>query len=139
VAIKAGIVGRDERETSGERSLLNYGHTVAHGLEAATGYGRFLHGEAVALGMAAAGRISHRLGLLSGEELAAQEDLLERFGLPQSCRGVDPGRVLEAMALDKKVRAGKVRWVLLEGIGRATLREDVPPEVVREALKAIIV
>lgn len=138
VAIKAGIVGGDERETTGERSLLNYGHTLAHGLETATGYGQFLHGEAVALGMAGAGRISREMGLLPAEKAEAQEKLLERFGLPTRCTGVDRGRVLEALSLDKKVQGGKIRWVLLEDIGRATLRNDVPPDLAAKVLDSLL-
>ena len=138
VAIKADIVGRDERETSGERSLLNYGHTVAHGLEAATGYERFLHGEAVAIGMAGAGILSREIGLLSPEKADAQEAVLQRFGLPTRCTGIDRNRVLEALALDKKMRAGSIRWVLLEDIGRAVLRDDVPAGLVAQALDHVL-
>ncbi len=138
VAIKADIVSRDERETTGERSLLNYGHTLAHGLEAATNYGRFLHGEAVAIGMVGAGRISRQMGLLSAEKAEAQEKLLERFGLPTRCSDVDRERVLEAIALDKKMRAGKIRWVLLEDIGRAVLRDDVPVDLVARVLDTVL-
>lgn len=138
VGIKAEIVGRDERETTGERSLLNYGHTLAHGLEAATGYRRFLHGEAVAIGMAGASRISREMGLLSNEATDAQETLLRRFGLPIQCGDVDRDRILETLALDKKVRSGKVRWVLLEGIGRATLRDDVPVELAAQVLDTLL-
>jgi len=138
VAIKAEIVGRDERETTGERSLLNYGHTLAHGIEAAAGYGRFLHGEAVAIGMAGAGFISREMGLLSAEKAGTQEKLLEMYGLPTRYKDVDKERVLEAMALDKKVRAGKIRWVLLEDIGKATLRDDVPPELAAQALDYLL-
>lgn len=138
VAIKAGVVSRDERETTGERSLLNYGHTLAHGLEAATGYGRFLHGEAVAIGMAGAGRIGREMGLLAAEKAGAQEHLLERFELPVRCTGVDRQRVLEALAMDKKTRGGKIRWVLLQDIGRATLREDVPPALAARVLDSLL-
>ncbi|MDP2661704.1 MAG: 3-dehydroquinate synthase [Dehalococcoidia bacterium] len=138
VTIKADIVGRDERETTGERSLLNYGHTLAHGLEVAAGYGRLLHGEAVAVGMAGAGFISREMDLLSAEKADAQEELLRRYGLPTRCKDVDRERVLEAMAMDKKVRSGKIRWVLLEDIGRAMLRNDVPPELVTEALDYLL-
>ncbi len=138
VTIKADIVGRDERETTGERSLLNYGHTLAHGLEAAAGYGRFLHGEAVAIGMAGAAFISREMGLLSGEKAEAQEEILNRFGLATRCTNVDRERVLEAISLDKKMRSGKMRWVLLEDIGRASLHDDVPPELAAQALDLLL-
>lgn len=138
VAIKAAFVGRDEREESGERSLLNYGHSLGHALEAATDYARFLHGEAVAVGMAAAAAISARLGLLDAAAVERQRRLLERFGLPVRAAGVDAARVRAAMALDKKVQAKALRWVLLEGIGRAVLRDDVPPAVVEETLREVL-
>jgi 3-dehydroquinate synthetase len=138
VAIKAVVVSEDEREETGLRTLLNYGHTVGHAVEAATAYGRFRHGEADAIGMTAAAAISRRLGLLSPEEERRQRALLERFGLPTRADGVDRAAVSSAIALDKKVRAGAVRWVLLEGIGRAVIRDDVPQAVVEEALDEVL-
>lgn len=134
VKTKAGIVGSDERETAGKRILLNYGHTIAHGLETATGYKRFLHGEVVAIGMVGAGRISQKLGMLGAEEVAVQESLLQRYGLPVSCKNIDKRAVLRAMTLDKKVRSGKIQWVLLSGLGKAVLRDDVPLQLVEQVL-----
>jgi shikimate kinase/3-dehydroquinate synthase len=139
VAIKAAVVSEDEREESGRRTVLNYGHTLAHAIEAASGYDRFLHGEAVAIGMAAAGVISRRLGLLSPDVERRQRDLLERFGLPTRAQGLDRAALLSAMALDKKVRAGAIRWVLLEDIGQTVLRDDVPQAVVEQALDEVLV
>jgi 3-dehydroquinate synthase len=139
VAIKAAVVSEDEREETGRRTVLNYGHTVGHAIEAATEYGRFLHGEAVAIGMTAAAAISRLLGLLSPDVERRQRGLLERFGLPTRAQGLDRGVVLSAMALDKKVRAGAIRWVLLEDIGRTTLRDDVPQAVVEQALDEVLV
>ena len=95
--------------------------------------------EADAIGMTAAAAISRRLGLLSPAEERRQRDLLERFGLPVSAGDIDRAAVISAIALDKKVRAGAVRWVLLEGIGRAVLRDDVPQAVVEEALDEVLV
>ncbi|MBI2913812.1 MAG: 3-dehydroquinate synthase, partial [Chloroflexi bacterium] len=138
VAIKAAVVSRDEREETGERAVLNYGHTLAHAIEAATDYGRFLHGEAVALGMTAAAAISRRLGLLSPGIVERQRRLMERFGLPTRAQGIDRARVAQAMALDKKVQARAIRWVLLEGIGRPVLRDDVPTSAVEEALDEVL-
>ena len=88
--------------------------------------------------MTAAAAISRRLGLLSAEEERRQRELLERFGLPARAEGVDRAAVTSAIALDKKVRAGAVRWVLLEGIGRAVVRDDVPQSVVDEALDEVL-
>ena len=134
MAIKARVVEEDERETTGRRTLLNYGHTIGHGLEAATQYRRLLHGEAVSIGMVAAAEISHWMGLLPREAVEAQAEVLKRFGLPTSCPGVEPQDVLEAMELDKKAASKVINWVLLEGIGRAALRSDVPQELVQQAL-----
>ena len=136
-AIKAEVVSQDERE-SGIRALLNYGHTIGHGLEAATRYEGFLHGEAVAVGMMGAARISQRMGLLSEEDVQRQQRLFERYGLPTRCPGLDLEPVRAAMALDKKVQDKKQRWVLLDRLGQATLRDDVPPEVVEEALQELV-
>jgi shikimate kinase/3-dehydroquinate synthase len=136
-AIKCRIVSEDEKET-GIRTLLNYGHTVAHGLEAATGYGRFLHGEAVSIGMMAAARLSQRLGLLSSEAVERHKAIFHKFGLPTDCSGVSLKDVLAAMELDKKVRAKAIRWVLLEDIGRAVIRIDVPEKDVLTVLQEVI-
>ena len=134
VAIKARIVSEDERETRGYRILLNYGHTIGHGLEAATEYGRFLHGEAVAIGMMGAAKIGQGLGLTSEDVVARQEAVLRKFHLPLTCSGVDLERVLAAMALDKKAEGSSSRWVLLEELGRTVLRTDVPQELVGQVL-----
>jgi len=134
--IKARVVTQDERET-GTRTLLNYGHTIGHALEAATEYARFLHGEAVAIGMMGAVLLSHRLGLVGEEVVIRQEALFRAFGLPTTCPGVPLGPIIEAMELDKKVRESEVRWVLLEEIGRATTQHRVPQEEVRAVLQEL--
>ena len=136
-AIKAKVVSEDEKER-GRRTLLNYGHTIAHGLEAATNYERFLHGEAVAIGMMGAAMLSHNLGLLPQEVVERQRALLERFGLPTCCPEVDSTAVLTAMELDKKVRGKAVRWVLLAGIGQPVIRDDVPLEQVVKVLGGLL-
>ena len=134
VAIKAQIISRDEKETLGVRVLLNYGHTIGHAIEAATGYNTFLHGEAVSIGMMGAAYISHAMGLMSEEEVERQRAVLERFGLPLSCRGADISAILDAMRSDKKTAGKAIRWVLLDGIGNAVTRNDVPDKIVREVL-----
>ncbi len=136
-AIKAQVVSEDEREW-GRRTILNYGHTIAHGIEAATGYGRFLHGEAVSIGMMGAALISRRLGLLSPEAIKRQRSLLQRFGLPIAGSGVDKAAMFEAMGMDKKVREKSVRWVLLRDIGQAVIRDDVPPQLVAEVVEELM-
>jgi 3-dehydroquinate synthase len=138
VAIKADVVSRDEKETLGLRVLLNYGHTIGHAIEAATGYSRFLHGEAVSLGMTAAAHISLGMGTLTGTEVERQRALLESYGLLISASGLDRGAIYDAMSMDKKTTAGSVRWVLLDGIGRAVTRADVPTGLVDEALDVVL-
>jgi len=139
-AIKAQIVSQDEKER-GIRTILNYGHTIAHGIEAATQYRRLLHGEAVAIGMMGAARLSQKLGLLSPEAVGRQQSLLHRFGLPSKyhCeRGESISAVTGAMEMDKKIRAKAIRWVLLEDIGRAAIRSDVSPQYVLSVLRELL-
>ncbi len=136
-SIKAQVVAEDEREV-GKRIILNYGHTIAHGLEAASKYEHFLHGEAVAVGMIGAAKLSHRLGLLSQSAVERQKALLERFHLPIDCSGVNLADVLTAMEVDKKVRSKVIQWVLLEDIGKAVVHGDVPAEEVINVLREVI-
>lgn len=136
IAIKAAVVSADERE-SGLRMTLNYGHTTGHALEAATGYEALLHGEAVAVGMVAAAHIGRTLGLLTADEEARQNRLIARYGLPLRAPGIDVTRVLAAMSLDKKVSRKALRWVLLDGLGRTVIRDDVPLPLVREAVELV--
>jgi 3-dehydroquinate synthase len=131
--IKAEIVAADEREM-GERALLNFGHTFGHAIEVGTGYGTWLHGEAVAAGMVLAGELSVRVtGMPRGENERLRR-LLSRFGLPVDPPALGCDRYLELMARDKKVEAGKLRLVLLEALGRATIRSDVPLAELRALL-----
>ncbi|MBM4447216.1 MAG: 3-dehydroquinate synthase [Chloroflexi bacterium] len=136
-AIKCQIVSEDEKET-GKRTILNYGHTIAHGLEAAGKYDRFLHGEAVAIGMMGAARLSHRLKLLSPDAVGRQKALLQKFKLPTDCSGINLADVLAAMELDKKVRGKAIRWVLLEDIGKVVIRSDVPEKDILTVLKEVV-
>ncbi len=137
IEIKAEIVSRDEREETGLRSLLNLGHTIGHGIEAASGYRGVLHGEAVAVGMRGAALISEQLGLLKPEVRERIERILKRFGLPLKIEGIDAQAVLESMELDKKVREGRIRWILLEDIGRPLI-SHVPAELVKEILSLLL-
>jgi 3-dehydroquinate synthase len=133
-AIKARIVAADERETSGLRSLLNYGHTFAHALETVTDYGVFRHGEAVAIGMACAARLAVRLGLCPPEEGERQIGLIRAAGLPSSTEGYDTEHIVAAMAQDKKAEGGKLRFVLTEKVGSATIYTDIPRNILVEVL-----
>jgi len=135
-AIKAKIVSEDEKE-QGIRIILNYGHTIGHGLEAATNYERFLHGEAVAIGMMGAAMISHEVGLLFQDVVDRQKALLARFGLPTTFSGVDIERLFQATELDKKVRGKRVRWVLLRAIGQPVVRDDVHRDVAMGAIRKL--
>ena len=142
VAIKARIVGEDERETSGRRALLNFGHTFAHAYETLAGYGGgLLHGEAVALGMARAFDLSVRLGLCDPADARRAIRHLRSTGLPVAARdvrneGFAPEAAIEIMRRDKKVQDDRLTFVLSAGIGRALLRSDVPLDVLREVLAA---
>jgi len=133
--LKAGVVAADERE-SGVRSLLNFGHTFGHAIEAGTGYGAWLHGEAIAVGMVMAAELSARAGLLAAADVHRVRSLLSRAGLPTTGPVLSTERLLELMALDKKVARGRTRFVLLEAIGRAALRADLEERQVREAIVA---
>jgi shikimate kinase/3-dehydroquinate synthase len=152
-AIKARVVSQDEKEREGKRTILNYGHTIGHGLEAAAGYSRFLHGEAVAIGMMGAAKLSQRLGLLPSAAVERQEALLQRFDLPVSLQAKAKNRrrgrkrstfklsiaaVTRAMKLDKKVRGKAIRWVLLQDIGKAVIRDDVPQQDVLAVLWELV-
>ncbi|KPK45935.1 MAG: hypothetical protein AMJ77_06635 [Dehalococcoidia bacterium SM23_28_2] len=138
VALKAAVVSEDEREETGRRTILNYGHTIGHGLETAAEYADMLHGEAVAVGMAGAARIACRMGLLPPDLAERQDALIARFGLPLRASGLDAAKVLAAMTLDKKIKGGAIRWVLLEDIGRPVIRQDVPPELVEEVVGELL-
>ncbi len=137
--MKAAIVARDERET-GERALLNLGHTFGHALEAATGYGaRLLHGEGVAIGMALAFRLSVRLGLCPGQDAERFSRHLRAAGLPAAIAdipGARPGtaELIAHMRHDKKARDGRIAFVLVRGIGEAFVTDEVPEDAVAEVL-----
>ena len=138
IAVKANVVSRDEKETLGIRTLLNYGHTIGHALEAATGYTTFLHGEAVSIGMMGAADIGLNMGLLSEEDVGRQRRVLHDFGLPLSCGSIDVDALHNAMKMDKKTEGTSIRWVLLDGIGNAVTRTDVPNELVESAISRLL-
>ncbi|WP_404425752.1 3-dehydroquinate synthase [Nibricoccus sp. IMCC34717] len=132
-AIKAAIVQADERELAkeGGRALLNLGHTFGHAIEQVTGYGVYLHGEAVAVGLCAAARLSQKFGYISADEVARIDRVVAAHGLPIRLRDPLPlSPLLSAMARDKKVRAGALRFVALRRLGEAVTQGDVPvPDV----------
>jgi 3-dehydroquinate synthase len=136
-ALKARIVTEDERETSGLRMLLNYGHTMGHGVEAAAGYNAYLHGEAVAVGMIGAAQLGMAFGVTPTDLVERQALLLKRFGLPDSYTGVEPDAILEAMSRDKKTSAGQISWIFLESIGHASVHRGVPQELVAQIVRGL--
>ncbi|MCX7804011.1 MAG: 3-dehydroquinate synthase [Planctomycetota bacterium] len=133
--IKASVVEADERE-SGPREALNFGHTFGHAIETATGYGKYLHGEAVAIGMAMAGRLAADRGLWAADDASRLEKLIVAAGLPVRASGVDPAAVREAMFRDKKARDGRLRLVLPVGMGRVRTFDDIPEDAVGRILAA---
>jgi 3-dehydroquinate synthase len=133
--IKAEIVAGDERE-EGERALLNLGHTFGHALESATAYERWLHGEAVGAGLLMAASLSQACGTLRPEVVERLRGLLERTGLPTAAREVPAQAVLEHMKIDKKVKAGRIRLVLLHGVGDAYVTGDYPDRALEATVRA---
>jgi 3-dehydroquinate synthase len=131
---KAAIVARDETE-QGERALLNFGHTFGHALETAAGYGTLLHGEAIAIGMCLAARLSARLGRASDADAERLADLIRRCGLPTAIpAGIAAPHLLDLMRLDKKNVSGRLRLILWRGVGRAEIVSDVDENAVRDVL-----
>jgi 3-dehydroquinate synthase len=131
--IKAEIVAEDERE-HGRRALLNLGHTFGHAIETATGYGEWLHGEAVGTGMLMAADLSCRLGWIGASDVARVRALLERAGLPVAAPPIGAGRALELMGMDKKVLAGRIRLVLMRKVGEGVVAGDYPADALQSTL-----
>lgn len=132
---KAEVVGNDERE-SGERALLNLGHTFGHAIENGMGYGVWLHGEAVAAGTIMAADLSRRMGWISEQDVSRIKQLFERAGLPVVAPHLDVEQYLQLMGLDKKIVDGQMRFVLLQGLGHAVISSAVPAELLRATLEA---
>ena len=136
-AIKAGIVAMDELDRKRVRAVLNYGHTIGHAIEAAAGYSdRYAHGEAVALGMLAAGRIAAGLGLFKGPDERRIRSLIIKVGLPVRIKGLAITKIYAAHLHDKKFTYGKNRFILPAKIGAVRIVDDVPTAAVHSALKS---
>ncbi len=134
--IKAVVVMDDEKETKGIRTILNFGHTIGHAIEAAAGYNYYHHGEAVALGMRVAAEISRELGMLRPDDAVVLNQLLSDIGLPQKINpAVQILDIIRIMQHDKKFKAGGNRFVLARKIGRVEVVEDIPPDVIRRAIQ----
>ena len=134
--IKSAVVAEDEKE-HGLRAILNYGHTFGHGIEAVTEYKRFLHGEAVALGMHAAGVLAHALGMVDETFVERQKALLTAYGLPVAWPDLPVDETVEAMKHDKKVRAGTMKFIVPDRVGHVVQRTDVTEAQTRGALEAL--
>jgi 3-dehydroquinate synthase len=138
IEIKSGIVAKDERDRTGHRALLNFGHTVGHAIERAGNYRKFLHGEAVSLGIAAACAISIKKARLPADQRAAIVDLLGRFGLPTRLPPKFPRKeILDAVKFDKKFQGGKIHFVVAPGIGAAYVADNVTLDDIREAVQQL--
>ena len=133
--LKAMVVTRDEREETGLRAVLNFGHTIGHAVEAVSGYGGgFQHGEAVSVGMVAESRLAQRLGWIAPDLTDRLTALLERFGLPTTATGLDPDALRDAMGRDKKNRDGRIRFVLPRRLGTVALTDDPSADDLRAVL-----
>ncbi len=134
--IKAEVVGRDETDC-GLRAILNFGHTIGHAIEAVSGYGKYLHGEAIAIGQAAAAELSARLSGLPAKDVTRIRKLFRRAGLPITVK-LDAGRrrqILSAMKLDKKVSGGEIKFVLARKIGKVEYGQNVPAHLIQHVLR----
>ncbi len=134
--LKASVVERDEREAE-LRHVLNYGHTIGHALEAATGYTRYAHGEAVSLGIVAEARLARRLGIADDETTTRQERMLETLGLPVRAPSIDVEPIVSAMARDKKAKDGRVPFVLAPRIGAFRIVYDVPTTEIHAVIASL--
>jgi 3-dehydroquinate synthase len=134
--IKADVVSKDERE-SGLRAILNFGHTIGHSLETVTGYRKFLHGEAIAIGMCSATELSERLGIAGKGVASSIKELAELYNLPARIpQDVSTSDLVYAMGIDKKAKGGRLRFILPEKIGQVTIQEDIDRKVIAEAIEA---
>ena len=135
--LKAQVVEKDEREETGLRVILNYGHTFAHAFETVAGYGSLLHGEAVAIGMVCASRLAEARGLIEHATTERQRELLDEFGLPTVPGSWAIDDLLATMRKDKKALAGRMRFVLPRRLGTVDLFDDVPETQVRQVLESL--
>jgi 3-dehydroquinate synthase len=134
--IKADIVSKDERE-AGLRAFLNFGHTIGHAIETATGYKKYLHGEAISIGMVAAAKIAVRLGILKSQEAERIKELVGMYNLPCTVPDdLNVDDVISAMRVDKKAKAGRLNFVLPEAIGAVRIEEDVDRKLIKEILNS---
>ena len=132
--IKSAVVAQDEKE-GGLRAILNFGHTFGHAIEAGLGYGQWLHGEAVGCGMVLAADLSERMGLLSHAQVQRLQQLISKLNLPVQPPHLGVERYMDLMSVDKKAEGGEIRYILLDGLGRAKITA-VPDQIVLQTLQA---
>jgi 3-dehydroquinate synthase len=133
--IKAAVVSHDERE-SGLRAILNYGHTIGHAIETVTGYTKFLHGEAIAIGMYLEARLAEMLNLIDEEQVSRIKSLISSYGLPcEKPADIKPQSIFLSMQLDKKAVAGELKFILPEKIGNVRIQKNVPEKSIRDVLE----
>ncbi|MDP1853863.1 MAG: 3-dehydroquinate synthase [Candidatus Omnitrophota bacterium] len=140
VLIKAKIVGQDEKETKSIRTILNFGHTIGHAIEAAGGFKAYSHGQAVGLGMLAAAEISSSLGLLYNPEktLDRIKNLLRNIGLPVKIKGLNLEKIIKAHTFDKKFIQGRNRFVLMKQIGQTLIKQNIPSGLITSAVRKLV-
>jgi len=136
--LKAKLVSVDEREAKGLRTLLNFGHTVGHAIEAAMEYRGYSHGEAISVGMVAETRLARLLGLCSDDEAERLERIIESYGLPKRLEGVSKEAIVDLMWHDKKVEGGRLKFALPNGLGRGIVVADPPTGTVAKALEGVV-
>lgn len=136
--IKAAVVSQDEKE-SGLRIILNFGHTLAHAIESETGYAKYNHGEAVAIGMLGAAQISQKMGLIDEDKVKKVKTLIRKFHLPLKAAGCTVEKMFEIIFHDKKTVNGNVQWVLMNAIGAVQVEKNVPDTLVKEVMADIII
>ena len=136
-AIKADVVSKDEKE-SGLRRILNFGHTIAHAVEEETGYQKYRHGEAVAIGMIGAAYIGRALNRITDADVNRLQHLIDRLKMISRAENLSVDKMYKALFRDKKTVGGKINWVLPDSIGSVSIANDVPESVVKDAIKKII-
>ena len=137
IKIKADIVSVDENEKYGQRILLNYGHTIGHAIEASTNLNKYTHGEAVSLGMVFAAKLSNKLGLLSDDDYNFHIQILNKFNLPTDFKDINWENCFDLIKNDKKVKDGKINWVLLKSLGNSFTKNDISEDILMEIVREL--
>lgn len=136
IELKAKIVEKDHREITGLRHILNFGHTLGHAIESVAGLGKYTHGEAIAVGMVYAAKLSEAMDMCTNQDVKRIIDLLHKYGLPSTIK-LPHDDLIEAIQHDKKTMNGKTKWVLIHGIGKTVTDQQIPEEIVRKVLKTL--